>query len=61
MCDEIGHTESTTAHHVSKDAEVLSHGTDVPSHGIVLYTETVMKNATQKQRRYKPRRLAILF
>ena len=47
ICNGIVHTESTTAHQVSKDTDVPTHGTDVPSHSKVLYTDTVMKNGTE--------------
>ena len=42
--DEIVHMESTLAHQMKKThaRDALSHGTDVPSHGTVLNTDTVI-------------------
>ena len=47
MRSEIAHAESITAHPISKDVDVLARGTNIPSHGTLLYPDTVMKNGTE--------------
>ena len=37
ICNAKVHTESTTAHQISKDTDVPTHGTDVPSHGTEIF------------------------